>query len=362
MKRKVISIIMGIALFAMAMTGCGSSQETTTEGTAVESTEQEAATEGTEAGDSGQTAEANADGKALKIGYYGIDTTQAFFKDVYDGLQKACDERGWELNAQFTNYDPVKMRSAYDQFKAMGVDIIIDGNAMQDIILPFAQEAANDGIPYLGLHVDLPEPAYTYGTANTDMGKAVGEFIGQQVKDEWRAKTDLILHLCTFTTGPEITERLTSAVPALGEYVSDVDYVKQIKIDADAGDTQAVYQQVSDALSANPGKKIVMFCQPDDMANAEFYAVEAAVRSADVMGTGSDCSAVATDYFKAAIDSQNTTAPWRGSIYLGAINYGEALCDLCEKITAGEEVPYVNTLVPEVVGINNLYDVFPELK
>lgn len=294
----------------------------------------------------------------ITIGYYGIDSTQAFFKDVYDGLEKACKERGIDLQAQFTNYDPTKMRSAYDQFKNMDVDFIIDGNAMQDIIMPFAEESIEDGIPYLGLHVDLPEPCYTYGTNNSDMGKAVGEYIGQMVKDEWDSKVDLIVLVGTFTTGPEITERLTSAVPALGEFVDNVDDIQQVQVDADAGDTQSVYQQVSDVLTANPDKKIVMFCQTDDMANAAFSAVVAADRNDDVMGTGSDCSQVAKDYFKEAVDSKNMTAPWRGSIYLGAINYGEALCDIVEDVLAGKDVPYTNTFVPNVVGLTNYYDYF----
>lgn len=105
-----------------------------------------------------------------------------------------------------------------------------------------------------------------------------------------------------------------------------------------------------------------MFCQTDDMANTAFSAVEAAGRGNDVMGTGSDCSAIALDYFKAAVDSGNMTAPWRGSIYLDAINYGDALCDITEKILAGENVEHKITFMPGVAGLNNLYEVFPDLK
>lgn len=363
MKRKVISLLLVLSLMVLTMAGCGKNDasKTTSDKPAQPTSEPSSGSTDEKNTDAGGTKEETSD-KALKIGYYGIDTTQAFFKDVYDGLEKACKERGWELYAQFTNYDPVKMRSAYDQFKSIGVDMIIDGNAMQDIITPFAQEAANDNIPYLGLHVYLPEPAYTYGTDNSDMGKAVGEFIGKQVKDEWGGKVDLIVLVGTFTTGPEITERLTSAVPALGNYVDDIDNIKVVKVDTDVGDTQNIYQQVSDTLSANPNKRIVMFCQTDDMANTAFSAVEAAGRGNDVMGTGSDCSAIALDYFKAAVDSGNMTAPWRGSIYLDAINYGDALCDITEKILAGENVEHKITFMPGVAGLNNLYEVFPDLK
>ncbi|MCI1210170.1 MAG: sugar ABC transporter substrate-binding protein [Treponema sp.] len=301
-------------------------------------------------------------GKKVVIGYYGIDATQAFFKDVYDSLAKACKARGWELDAQFTNYDPVKMRSAYNQFKAMNVDLIIDGNAMQDIILPFAQEAADDKIPYLGLSVDLPEPSYTYGTSNPAMGKAVGSFIGKHIKEDWGGKVDLIVLVGTFTSGPQITERLTSAVPALGTFV-DITGKKVVKIDADSGDTASAYQQVMDVLTANPDKKIAMFCQTDDMANSAFSAVEAAGRGHDVMGTGSDCVNIALQYFKHAVDTGDYSVPWRGSIYLGAKNYGEALCPIIQKILKGDSsVPHAILRPSDVGGIYNLYELFPELK
>lgn len=359
MKKKCMAVLLVAAMLCMMLSGCGKTENNApAEDAAPAETGSDTAEKET-----GETADAAPETGTEKvvIGYYGIDTTQAFFKDVYEGLEAACEKRGWELNAQFTNYDPVKMRSAYDQFKSIDVDFIVDGNAMQDIIIPFAEEAANDNIPYLGLHVDLPEPAYTYGTKNSDMGAAVGAYIGELIKDEWDGKVDLIVLVGTFTSGPQITERLTSAVPVMGESV-DVENVEQIEIDADAGDTQAVYQQVMDVLTANQGKKIAMFCQTDDMANAAFSAVDAAGRSEDVMGTGSDCVDVALEYFKDAVDSDNYKVPWRGSIYLGAKNYGESLCDMMQKVMDGEDVPYANYGDPGVGGLYNLYELFPELK
>ena len=345
---KKIFAILTVFVLVVSMFACSSSKST-----AVSSTPSKSNTSNAQ----------KAAGKKYTIGYYGIDSTQAFFKDVYDGLNKACAKRGWTLKAEFTNYDPVKMSAAYNDFKAEHVDFIIDGNAMQDISAPFAQKAATDKIPYLAIAQNLPAPTYNYGPANSDMGTAVGNYIGALAKKEWEGQIDLIILVGTFTTGPQITERLTSAVPVLGKYVQNINSVPVIKVDANAGDTQVVYQKVKDSLTSKPdAKHIAMFCQTDDMANAAFSAVSAAGRGEEVMGTGSDCSAVATDYFKKAIVSNNFKVPWRGSIYLGAINYGEALCKIIPKILNNQQKEYNITFQPQVAGIYNLYTAIPSLK
>lgn len=300
-------------------------------------------------------------GEPIKIGYYGVSTTSQFFKDIYDSLVAECDKRGYELTAIFTDYDPVKMRSAYDQFKLLGVNVIIDGNAIPDVMAPFAEQAAADGIPYIGLFVQLDEPAYTFGISNAAIGETVGEFVGKLIKDEWGGNYDLIVMVGTFQSAPEITERLTEAPDGMAKYV-DVADKPIVQIDVKGGDTVGIYQQTMDVLTANPDKKIAIFAQTDDVANSVFSAVEAAGRSADVIGTGSDCVDIALDYFKAAVDTNDYTVPWRGSNYLPAITYGDDIVDIAEKILAKEDVAHETLVSPMVVGIYNLYEVFPELE
>jgi ABC-type sugar transport system substrate-binding protein len=297
----------------------------------------------------------------IKIGYYGISTTSQFFKDIYDSLVTECDKRGYELTAIFTDYDPVKMRSAYDQFKLLDVDVIIDGNAIPDVMAPFAEQAASDGIPYIGLFVQLDEPTYTFGISNAAIGETVGEFVGKLIKDEWGGNYDLIVMVGTFQSAPEITERLTKAPDGMSKYVEVTDK-PIVQIDIKGGDTVGIYQQTMDVLTANPDKKIAIFAQTDDVANSVFSAVEAAGRSTDVIGTGSDCVDIALDYFKAAVDANDYTVPWRGSNYLPAITYGDDILDIVEKILANEDVPHETLVDPVVVGIYNLYEVFPELE
>lgn len=357
MKKKWIATVLSMLVTAAVLAGCGQKEQ---DSDSTAPTQQEKEQE-VEADTAEPEAENTAQEDSVKIGYYGIATTEAFFKDIYDGLAAACEARGWELIADFTYYDPVKMRSAYDNFKAQEVDFIIDGNATEDVCRPFAEEAAIDGIPYLGLHINLDEPAYTYGSDNEQMGWATGEYIAKLIADEWDGKVDVVVEVGTFTQAPLITPRITSPKIKMAEFI-DTSGIEVVQVDASGTETQLAYQQVMDVLTAHPDAKLAIFCNTDDLANSVYSAVQAAGRNDDCMITGSDCVEVSTAHFKECHDSGNTTDAWRGSIYLGPITYGETLCDMVEQILAGEEVPHENYVTPRVCGIDNLYEFFPELE
>lgn len=298
----------------------------------------------------------------LKIGYFGLAPTQAFFKQVYDSLEAACAERGYELVGFYTDADPAEMRTAYEQFKTQGVDIIIDGNAYSDIMLPFAEQAVADGIPYIGLFVsfpDLPE-AYTFGSSNRDMGIASGTFLGNAVKEEWDGQVDTILLVGTFASGVEITERLTASAETIGTIV-DTTNTEVLQLNTDAGNASTTYQVVADALTAHPNQKIVIVCQTDDIANAAFSAVSAVNRDQDVIGTGNDCVDAALEYWQTAIKEGNMTVPWRGSIYLDTAAYGGQLLDMSEAILSGTQEEHNVSPAPAVGGLHNWEEFWPDL-
>jgi ABC-type sugar transport system substrate-binding protein len=298
--------------------------------------------------------------KTIKIGYYSFAATMGFYKEMYEGMLAACAAKGYELTPIFTDADPVKMRSAYDQFKTMGVDIIIDANSIADVVKPFAEDALEDGIPYISLFVSYPEPLYTFGPSNPQMGEAVGTYIGELIKKEWNGEIDGIILCGSFIDAPDITERLTTAVPALGKIIN-VEGKEVIRVDA-LSDQALIFQRVTNTLAANPNKKFAMFCQNDDVANASFSAVEAAGRENDIMGTGSDCIEIAREYFKKAADSGNLTAPWRGSIFFDTMDWSRQIVEMAEKMIRREPVPYSIVGPASVCGIYNLYEYFPGMK
>lgn len=301
---------------------------------------------------------AMADG--LKVGYYGLGIDQAFFNSLYESLKANCEERGYELIAKFTDGDSAEMRAAYDQFMAQGVDVIVDGNAYSDVIAPYIEQAASDGVPYIALFASFDGDYYTFGASNEDMGTSTGNYVGTLIADEWDGAVDTVFLVGTFSTGAEITVRLTAALPAMAEHI-DMTNVEVVNLDVVAGDSAGAYQKVMDALTAHPGQKVAIFCQTDDMCNAAVSAVEAADRGATTIAVGSDCIDAALEYWQTAIKDGNTTAPWRGSIFLDTASYGATILDLAENIIAGTAEAYANWAPVSVAGMGNWEEYWPDL-
>lgn len=298
--------------------------------------------------------------EGMKVGYYGLGIDQAFFNALYESLKSYCEERGYELIAKFTDGDSAEMRAAYDQFKAQGVDVIIDGNAFADVIAPYIEQAAEDKIPYIALFTSFDGDYYTFGASNEDMGNATGNYVGSLIADEWEGKVDSVFLVGTFSTGAEITLRLTSALPAMGEHI-DMSNVEVVNLDVVAGDSAGAYQKVMDALTSHPGQKVAIFCQTDDMCNAAVSAVEAADRGDTTMAVGSDCIDAALEYWQTAIKEGNMKAPWRGSIFLDTASYGGTILDLAEQILAGTAENYANWAPVSVAGLSNWEEYWPDL-
>ena len=307
------------------------------------------------------TAVASAEGKPLKIGYYGLSPTQAFFKQIWESIDAHCKERGYELVSFYTDADPAKMRSAYDQMVTQQVDCIIDGNAYADIILPFAEQSVANGINYIACFVTYDNPEiYTFGPSNVDMGIASGTYLGNIVKDEWGGQVDLILECGTFSAGADITVRLTSGADTLGTIV-DTSKAEILQLDVPSGNMSAAYQLVMDALTAHPNMKTVIFCQTDDIASSAFAAVEAAGQGENVVGVGNDCVDAAQEYWATAIKEGNMKVPWRGSVYLDTYAYGGLLVDMAENIVAGKQEEHAVVAPAVIGGLGNWEELWPDL-
>lgn len=297
----------------------------------------------------------------LYIGYMGCAPTAAFSKQLWESIEKACNDRGYKYECVFTDMDPAKMRTAYEQFKLQGVDIILDNNETVELVQPFAEQAWEEGIPFLTLTMKYPDHPefFCFGPSNQSMGYAAGEGIGKIVAEEW-GTVDLVLLVGTFVTAPAITERLTSAYEKFQEFV-DCSNAEVLEIAIQSGQAATAYQLVSDALTSHPGMKTAVFCQTDDMAKAAFAGVEAQGRGDITIGYGSDCIDAALEYWQEAILTGNTKAPWRGSIYLDTDHWGDPILDMAENMLAGtQEETFVSPVIV-LAGMHNWQEFWPDL-
>lgn len=304
---------------------------------------------------------ASAEEKTIKVGYMGCAPNAAFSKQLWESIERSCNERGYEVECNFTDMDPVKMRSAYEQFKLQGVDIILDNNETVDIVEPFAEQAWEEGIPFLTLTMTYPNHPefYCFGPSNQAMGYAAGEGIGKICAEEWD-HVDLVLLVGTFVTAPKITERLTSAYEKFQEFV-DCSNAEYIEVAIQSGQSNTAYQLVGDALTSHPDAYTVIFCQNDDMAKAAFAAVEAQGRGDITMGYGSDCVDAALEYWQEAILTENAKAPWRGSIFLDTDHWGDQIMDMAERILDGTQEVTSESCVIVLAGLPNWEQYWPDL-
>ena len=86
--------------------------------------------------------------KKYKIGYITSDPSDGFWKEVLESFQAACNEKEQELSYQIVE-DATEMKSAFDSLIAQDVDIIVDGFAVEEVAISFAEEAVEMGMPFL---------------------------------------------------------------------------------------------------------------------------------------------------------------------------------------------------------------------
>lgn len=85
MKRKLLSVLMSVAVIAAFVTGCGSAADTKEVSTGAE----------TETGEGGGSAEASNEG-AVKIVAIGVQSGGSYWGNIEKGFTQACTELGWQ--------------------------------------------------------------------------------------------------------------------------------------------------------------------------------------------------------------------------------------------------------------------------
>lgn len=66
----------------------------------------------------------------ITIGFCNYTDTDAFFITVKESMQRVCQEKGYNLLYAVSEFDPIKMRSAWDSFVTQGANIIVDFSIM----------------------------------------------------------------------------------------------------------------------------------------------------------------------------------------------------------------------------------------
>jgi len=358
--KRFFAFIVVMLCISLLVAGCSTNDAVTVE--EEPSVEEEEVVEEEVADDEAATEEATVEEEvtAYKIGFIVSDPSEGFWKEVLESLQAACEEKGVEFVYQIAE-DAAGMRSAYDSLVAQEVDMIVDGYAIEEIALSYAEEAVASGMPFMGVAFESPvEGAYSYGTSNEGLGEFFGEHAAEYVTKEWDGQVDLIVTGNAYTMVPAMASRTDKAVEVLQntegfEYVADVEWV-QLDMETDVG---SLGVKTAALLTSHPDAEHILYIVAvDTMVPNIVTAIEDAGFEDKVMVLSCDNTETAQTYFKETAEL-GIYRPWYGSIDLTTSTYGYTLLDKIIAILDGEEVEAYTEHTGIMITAENINEYFP---
>ena len=183
MKRRILSLILGTALSAAMLAGCGGSQTSATTAAPAAETKAEATTAPAAAATQAATQAAKAAGSGGKVGV--AMPTQSSERWINDGanMKKQLEALGYEVDLQYAEDDVQMQVSQIENMIASGVNCLVIASIDSSALVNVEEQAKKAGIPIIAydrLLMDTDAVSY-YATFDN---KGVGTAIGQYIKDK----------------------------------------------------------------------------------------------------------------------------------------------------------------------------------
>ena len=181
MKRKLWSIVLGTAMAASLLAGCGgtTNSATTAAAGATTAAQSDAKAEATEA--PAQT------GAGKKVGV--AMPTQSSERWINDGanMKKQLESLGYEVDLQYAEDDVQMQVSQIENMIASGVNCLVIASIDSAALVNVEEQAKNAGIPIIAydrLLMDTDAVSYYATFDNKGIGTAIGEYIKETKKLE----------------------------------------------------------------------------------------------------------------------------------------------------------------------------------
>lgn len=176
MKRKILTMILGTAIAASLLMGCGGSKAAS--GGAATESKQESATGKEEAKEESVAKEATGEGKKVGVAM----PTQSSERWISDGanMKKQLESLGYEVDLQYAEDDVQMQVSQIENMIASGVDCLVIASIDSSALVNVEEQAKNQGIPIIAydrLLMDTDAVSYYATFDNKGVGTAIGEYI-----------------------------------------------------------------------------------------------------------------------------------------------------------------------------------------
>ena len=149
MKRKILSMILGTAIAASLLTGCGGSQEAAATTAAAAADTTAAAADSSAAADAATEAAKAATGEGKKVGV--AMPTQSSERWINDGanMKKQLEALGYEVDLQYAEDDVQMQVSQIENMIASGVNCLVIASIDSSALVNVEEQAKNAGIPII---------------------------------------------------------------------------------------------------------------------------------------------------------------------------------------------------------------------
>lgn len=183
--KKVICILLSVAMLLTLAVGCASSETKTPEPAAPTETKnpaEEKTEEKTEASD-------------ISVGVALRTTNGAYYANIGEGISAACKERGWKVTILDANLDTAKELENMETLVAAGVDLIFL-DCVDPLAATASQKVAHEaGIPIINVDSGVDDNSMQVTTIysdNVENGYAVGKYYAATLDDDFEISAILL--------------------------------------------------------------------------------------------------------------------------------------------------------------------------
>jgi ribose transport system substrate-binding protein len=281
--------------------------------------------------------------KKITIGIPLYNQQHEFWQNIYNTAKSYCAEKGINLIAVDSNYDPAKQVSIMEDMLTKKVDALILGAVDPQGVLPTVDEFVKAKIPVVAVDNPLDRGVVTFvGIDNYTGGKMGGLWAGKYIKEKLGGRANIAV--IEYPEEQACIDRANGFLDGVKVDVPDAKLVARLPGHAVRDKAMAVME---DILQAHPEVNVV-FGINDDTSLGALAAMEAAGKTKNnELIVGFDGTADG----KAAIK--------RGSILRADVAqdgnaFARAAIDAALKALKGEKLPPQTLTEVKVLDATNL--------
>lgn len=289
----------------------------------------------------GDSAPADADAPVIGVSLSST-TNNPYLMAMSQAVVAALEAKGYVVDLQDADMDATKQSTQFNNLITKGVDLIVYWQFDAAAAVSDAQKAQQAGIPVINFFVNASEEAEQFmnayvGASQFDIGFELGKIAAEKMGDEgnyvivngMEGASDFVLRADGFRAG------LAEGAGTYTELAEEYSH-------SDRTQAQTIMENF---LTAYPDIDLV-FCGNDDFGIGVYNAIKAAGRGDEMALLGIDGSEQCLQLIE--------QGEWDVTVYQTVEMMGEKVAEVTEKVLAGEEIDYDQTLPILVVDESNV--------